>query len=47
VRGVDVDPDKLGRRVALRGSRSLTVVITRVGSGAAARTSAFVCRPSR
>jgi predicted RNA methylase len=47
VRGVDVDPTALRRRLALRGSRSLTVVITRVGSGAAARRTAFVCRPSR
>ena len=47
VRGVDVDPDALRRRLALRGSESLSVVITRVGSGAAARGIAFVCRPSR
>jgi hypothetical protein len=47
VRGVDVDPDALRRRLALRGSQSLAVVITRVGSGAAARGTAFVCRPSR
>ena len=47
VRGVDVDPTSLRRRLALRGSESLTVVITRVGSGAAARGTVFVCRPSR
>ena len=47
VRGVDVDPDALRRRLTLRGSRSLTAVITRVGSGGAARGTAFVCRPSR
>jgi hypothetical protein len=47
VRGVDVDPDALRRRLGLRGSRSLTVVITRVGLGSAARATAFVCRPSR
>ena len=47
VRGVDVDPTALRRRLALRGSQALTVVITRVGSGAAARGIAFVCRPSR
>ncbi|WP_414687300.1 THUMP-like domain-containing protein [Mycobacterium sp.] len=46
VRGVDVDPTALRRRLALRGSQALTVVITRVGSGAAARGMAFVCRPS-
>jgi hypothetical protein len=47
VRGVDVDPDALRRRLGLRGSRSLTVVITRLGDGAAARGTVFVCRPSR
>ncbi len=46
VRGVDVDPDALRRRLGLRGSRSMTVVITRLGSGAAARGTALVCRPS-
>jgi hypothetical protein len=47
VRGVDVEPTALRRRLVLRGSRSLTVVITRLGSGAAARGTALVCRPSR
>ncbi len=47
VRGVDVDPAGLRPRLALRGARSLTAVITRVGSGTAARGTAFVCRPSR
>lgn len=47
VRGVDVDPDGLRRRLALRGSRSLTAVITRIGSGTAAQGTAFICRPSR
>jgi hypothetical protein len=46
VRGVDVDPMALRRRLALRGSDSLTVVITRLGSGAAARGVGFVCRSS-
>jgi len=46
VRGVDVDPDALRRRLALRGGQALTVVITRVGSGAAARGIVLVCRPS-
>lgn len=44
VRGVNVDPDALRRRLALRGSRSLAVVITRIGSGVAARGTAFVCQ---
>src|SRR5262249_59863110 len=35
VRGVRVDPDALRRRLRLRGSRSLAVIITRVGSGSA------------
>ena len=47
VRGVQVDPDALRRRMRLRGSRSLTAVITRIGSGAAGRAEVFVCRPSR
>ncbi|BBX48856.1 class I SAM-dependent methyltransferase [Mycobacterium cookii] len=47
VRGVDVDPDALRRRLGLRGSRSLALVVTRLGSGTAARGTAFVCRPSR
>ncbi|OBK33167.1 SAM-dependent methyltransferase [Mycobacterium sp. 1245111.1] len=47
VRGVQVDPDALRRRLTLRGSQSLTVVITRIGSGPAARGIALVCRPSR
>ncbi|WP_293345664.1 class I SAM-dependent methyltransferase [Mycobacterium sp.] len=47
VRGVRVDPDALRRRMRLRGSRSLSVVVTRIGPGAAARATAFVCHPSR
>jgi hypothetical protein len=46
IRGVDVDPDALRRRLGLRGSQALTVVITRVGSGGAARGIALVCQPS-
>ncbi len=46
-RGVDVDPDALRRRMTLRGAQSLSVVITRIGSGAAAQGTVFVCRPSR
>lgn len=47
VRGVQVDPDALRRRLRPRGSQSLSVVITRIGAGAAARATAYVCRPSR
>ncbi|MGW0158035.1 THUMP-like domain-containing protein [Mycobacterium sp. NPDC003323] len=47
VRGVDVDPDVLRRRLKLRGERALAVVITRLGTGAAGRAVAFICRPSR
>jgi hypothetical protein len=46
MRGVDVDPDALRRRLMPRGKQSLAVVITRIGSGAAARGTAFVCRPT-
>ena len=47
VRGVDVDPDALRRRLRLRGPRHATVVIARIGSGTASRATAFICRPSR
>jgi hypothetical protein len=47
VRGVPVDPDALRRRLRPRGSRPLSVVITRIGSRPAARATAFVCRASR
>jgi hypothetical protein len=48
VRGVGtVDPDTLRRRLRLRGSASLAVVIARIGSGSASRATAFICRPSR
>ncbi|MEY8017338.1 class I SAM-dependent methyltransferase [Mycobacterium sp. HUMS_12744610] len=47
VRGVRVDPDALRRRLRLRGGLPLSVVITRIGAGAAGRATAFVCRPSR
>ncbi|WP_197283829.1 THUMP-like domain-containing protein [Mycobacterium sp. Marseille-P9652] len=47
VRGVPVDPDVLRRRLRPRGGRALSVVVTRLGTGPAARAAAFVCRPSR
>jgi hypothetical protein len=47
VRGVDVDPDALRARLRLRGSQPVSVVIARIGSGAASRATAFICRPSR
>ncbi|MEX7472505.1 class I SAM-dependent methyltransferase [Mycobacterium adipatum] len=47
VRGVDVDPDALRRRLKLRGAQPHSVVITRIGTGAAGRAVAFICRPSR
>ncbi len=47
VRGVDVDPDALRRRLKLRGATPHSVVITRIGTGAAGRAVAFICRPSR
>lgn len=47
VRGVNVDPDVLRPRLRLRGSQQLTVVLTRLGSGAESRATAFICRPSR
>jgi hypothetical protein len=47
VRGLDIDPDALRTRLRLRGSQAVSVVITRIGSGAASRATAFICRPSR
>lgn len=47
VRGVDVDPDVLRRRLRLAGKQSLTAVLTRIGGGTSARAIAYVCRPSR
>ncbi|OZG28606.1 SAM-dependent methyltransferase [Williamsia sp. 1138] len=39
VRGVDLDPDRLRKRLKLTGSRSLAVVITRIGRAGAM----FIC----
>ena len=47
IRGVPVDPDSLRRRLRLRGSRALSVIITRIGSGPASHAAAYVCCPSR
>ena len=47
VRGVTADPDALRQRLRPRGRVPLTVVLTRIGAGSAARATAFVCRPSR
>jgi hypothetical protein len=46
VRGVDVDPDALRRRLRPSGANPLSLVITRIGSGAAERTVVFVCQAS-
>ena len=47
VRGLDVDPAVLRPHLRLRGTRRLSVVLTRIGDGAAARATAFICQPSR
>jgi hypothetical protein len=47
VRGVDVDPDVLRKRLRLRGSEQASVVITRIGSGTASRAIAFIAKASR
>ncbi|WIM68647.1 SAM-dependent methyltransferase [Corynebacterium breve] len=39
VRGVDVDPDQLRKKLKLKGNRSMGVVIARIGDGAVA----YVC----
>ena len=47
VRGVDVDPAVLRKRLRLRGAQPLSVVIARIGAGSWAKATAFICRPSR
>ena len=47
MRGVDVDPDVLRRRLRPVGGKPLTLVLTRIGSGSAARAVAFICRADR
>ena len=46
VRGVGVDPDALRKRLRPVGKTSLSLVITRIGTGASERTVAFLTRPS-
>ncbi|WP_439029441.1 THUMP-like domain-containing protein [Gordonia terrae] len=41
VRGLDVDPDRLRKKLKLKGSRPMSVVLTRIGR----RGVAFVCEP--
>ncbi|WP_426716460.1 SAM-dependent methyltransferase [Corynebacterium auriscanis] len=43
VRGVDVDPDVLRKKLKLKGAQQATVVLTRVGSAA----TAFICEVER
>jgi len=42
VRGVDTDPDVLRRRMKLRGTRALSLIVTRIGRTA----TAFLCAPA-
>ncbi len=44
VRGVDVDPDALRKRLRPAGSTPLTVVVMRIGAGSGSRAHAFMCR---
>lgn len=44
VRGVDVDPDALRKRLRPAGGQALSLVITRVGRGREAKAVAFICR---
>ncbi|GAB20815.1 hypothetical protein GOEFS_132_00460 [Gordonia effusa NBRC 100432] len=41
VRGLDVDPDKLRKKLKLKGSRALTLVLTRIGKQGVG----FICEP--
>ncbi|AQT82935.1 SAM-dependent methyltransferase [Mycolicibacterium litorale] len=44
VRGVDVDPDALRRRLRPTGGTPLSLVITRIGAGAGERTVVYLCQ---
>ena len=44
VRGVDVDPDALRKRLRPTGRTPLAVVVMRIGAGLGSRAQAFVCR---
>ena len=46
VRGVDVDPDALRKRLKPAGREPLSLVITRIGRGSEARAEVFICRSS-
>ncbi|WP_443678282.1 THUMP-like domain-containing protein, partial [Mycolicibacterium gadium] len=46
VRGVGVDPDALRRRLRPAGRTPLSLVITRIGTGAGERSVVFLCRAS-
>ena len=46
VRGVDVDPDALRRRIRPSGTVPLSLVITRIGAGRDGHGVAFLCRAS-
>ena len=46
LRGVDVDPDVLRKRLRPAGRTPLSLVLTRIGTGTTARAVAFVCRAS-
>jgi hypothetical protein len=46
VRGVDVDPDALRKRLKPSGSVPMTLVVMRMGAGPASRSAVFVCRSS-
>ena len=46
VRGVDIDPDTLRRPLRPGGGQPVPLVVTRIGTGAAARAVVFLCRAS-
>lgn len=46
VRGVDVDPDVLRKRLPRAGGQPLSLVITRLGRGSDAKSVALICRAS-
>jgi hypothetical protein len=47
VRGLDINPDDLRRRLRLRGDQAMSVIVTRIGTRGASSAIALVCRPTQ
>jgi hypothetical protein len=47
VRGLDINPDDLRRRLRPRGDQGMSVIVTRIGTRSASRATALICRPTQ